>query len=315
MTEQFAKDVDDGLSKNNKTLPSKYFYNQRGDELFVEIMNLPEYYLTRAEMEVLSKQTQQVVEAFGVDSFVPFDLIELGAGDGSKTIKILEFLTAHQYQFDYVPVDISKNILEDLEQSVKNTLPSLSVKQQHGDYFEILESLKFRDCPKIVLFLGSNIGNMMDDAAGSFLKRLSKHLNPGDKLLLGADLIKAADIVLPAYNDEQGVTRDFNMNLLHRMNTELDATFNVDNFEHTPEYDEAEGVARSFITSTENQQVAIHKIGKVYEFKAGERIHTEVSRKYNDDIMNTLIHDTHFSIENKFTDSNDYFADYILSRS
>ncbi len=314
MIDHFAKDVDDGLSKEDKTLPSKYFYNQKGDELFVGITNLPEYYLTRAEMDIFSNQTAALIQGFNINPSTPFELIELGAGDGSKTKKLLEYLIDRQYQFDYMPIDISSSALDDLEISLKASLPQLTVKKQHGDHFAILESLKLIPCPNVVLVLGSNIGNMTDDEASRFLAHLSDSLNPGDKLLLGADLIKNADIVMPAYNDKQGVTRDFNINLLRLMNAELEATFDVDGFEHTPEYDESEGVARSFLTSKNDQQVAIHKIGKIYDFKAGEKIHTEISRKYNDTILNTILRDSRFSIQNKFTDSKDYFADYILNR-
>jgi dimethylhistidine N-methyltransferase len=314
MIEQFAKDVDDGLSQTEKKMSSKYFYNKKGDALFVEIMNMPEYYLTRSEMEIFSEQTHDIIRALALDKSTYFELIELGAGDGTKTRKLLEVLSAEDYQYDYMPVDISKNALDQLEQVFAQDLPQVPVKQKHGDYFDILESLKDSHHPKVVLFLGSNIGNMADDIASDFLYRLGANLNPNDKLLIGADLIKPADVIMPAYNDKDGITKDFNINLLHRMNHELEAKFDVDAFAHAPEYDEKDGVANSYLKSKQDQDVHIKATGKVYQFAAGEKIHTETSRKYNDDIIATILDKTDFEITTKLTDSKQYFADYILNR-
>ena len=194
MIKQFAKDVDDGLSLPQKKLSSKYFYDEKGDALFVEIMGLPEYYLTRAEMEIFSQQTHKIIENFQLDKSEYFELIELGAGDGTKTKHLLQALSDEGYQFDYMPVDISQNALDLLEQSFAELLPQISVKTKQGDYFNILESLKDSHHPKVVLFLGSNIGNMYDDPVANFIYHLGENLNTGDKLLIGADLIKSADI-------------------------------------------------------------------------------------------------------------------------
>jgi dimethylhistidine N-methyltransferase len=315
MNEQFARDVDEGLSQSKKTLSSKYFYNKKGDDLFIKIMEMPEYYLTRAEMEIFSQQTHDIIDSFDIDKNQYFELIELGAGDGSKTRKLLTALNQQGYQYDYMPIDISKNVLDLLETSLSEELPEVSVLPQQGDYFDILESLKDSHHPKVVLFLGSNIGNMTDDMASTFLYRLGANLTPDDKLLLGVDLIKSADVVMAAYNDKEGITRDFNFNLLDRMNHELDATFDIESFEHAPEYSEEEGIAKSFLKSKKDQHVEIKATGKVYQFSAGEKIHTEISRKYNDDILTGILQHTNFSIREKLTDSKNYFADYILQRN
>jgi L-histidine Nalpha-methyltransferase len=315
MIEQFAKDVDEGLSQKKKTLSSKYFYNKRGDDLFIKIMKMPEYYLTRSEMEILSQQTLAIINAFQQQQTRHFELIELGAGDGTKTKKILARLSEENYQYDYIPIDISKNVLNVLAQSIEEDLPRVSIKPRHGDYFSILESLKNSHHPKIVLFLGSNIGNMSDDIAADFLYQLGANLKNNDKVLLGTDLIKPADVIMPAYNDKNGITRDFNLNLLHRMNIELDATFDMQKFEHAPEYDERDGIAKSFLRSKQDQKVAINAIGKVYQFTAGEKIHTEISRKYDDQILQSILQNTDFEIAEKFVDSKHYFADYILNRT
>ena len=155
---------------------------------------------------------------------------------------------------------------------------------------------------------------MSDDIAADFLYQLGANLNAGDKLLIGADLIKPADIIMPAYDDKEGITREFNMNLLRRMNHELEATFDVDAFTHAPEYDEEEGIAKSFLESKQDQHVEINATGKVYQFRAGEKIHTETSRKYNDEILKNILSKTDFEITHKLTDSKHYFADYIMSR-
>ncbi|WP_458626700.1 L-histidine N(alpha)-methyltransferase [Winogradskyella sp. PC D3.3] len=315
MIDKFTKEVRQGLNDKPKTLPSKYFYNKKGDALFVEIMNLPEYYLTRSELDVFQNKTQQLIDAIKLRSDSYFELIELGAGDGLKTKELLRSLDRQGFQFDYFPIDISINALRLLEKDLSKTLPNLSVKTQEGDYFEVLASLKESHKPKIILFLGSNIGNMSDDMAAQFIYNLGTNLKAGDKLILGVDLIKAKEIVLPAYNDSKGVTAKFNLNLLERINNELGGDFNLNHFKHQPEYNEEDGIAKSFIVSTKDQTVTINAIGESYDFKEGEKIHTEISRKYNDALIKDIIAKTDFVLETKIMDSKSYFADYILTRN
>ena len=314
MNMQFSNDVDAGLSQAAKSLPSKYFYDQKGDELFMQIMALPEYYLTRAEHEIFTQQTQALIDSLGVSPEKHFELIELGAGDGSKTKHLLKELLAQGYQFDYLPIDISGHVLELLANNLLAELPDLSLRAQQGDYFETLQSLKNSDASKVVLFLGSNIGNMPDKQAATFIYNLGANLSAGDRLLLGADLIKPVEVVLPAYNDAQGVTKAFNMNLLHRMNRELGANFVVDQFDHLPEYTEEEGIAKSSIISKVAQDVTIESVGKTYSFTAGEKIHVEISRKYNQQVMESILKDTDFTLAETLTDSQGYFADFVLFR-
>ncbi len=315
MLEQFEKDIDQGLSDFPKTLPSKYFYDKKGDELFVQIMNMPEYYLTRAEHEIFKTQCQEIIEGLELDPNQFFELIELGAGDGTKTKELLEVLHKSDYKFEYFPIDISQNALDQLEQELCKELPAVSVKKKQGDYFAMLESLRETNHPKVVFFLGSNIGNMSDQQASEFIYKIGANLRPDDKLFLGVDLIKSANIVLPAYDDPAGITKAFNLNLLSRINNELDGNFNINTFLHQAKYTEKDGIAKSYLVSTKEQTVTLNGSGKMYHFTKGEKIHTEISRKYNDEIINTIIHDTDFQITNKMTDSNDYFADYILKRS
>jgi L-histidine N-alpha-methyltransferase len=315
MKENFKKDVHKGLSTTPKTLLSKYFYDKKGDELFVEIMNLPEYYLTRCELDIFQNKAQELIEAFDLQPNSYFELIELGAGDGTKTKELLKVLDQANYNFDYFPIDISSNALKLLKQELNSLIPNLNVQTQQGDYFEVLASLKNSKQPKVVLFLGSNIGNMQDERASQFIFNLGANLQTGDKIVLGVDLIKAQDIVLPAYNDKQGITAKFNLNLLNRINQELNGNFDLNQFEHQSEYTENEGIARSYIVSTADQTVQIKATENSYTFTEGEKIHTEISRKYNDQLIEKIIANTDFSLLTKILDSKAYFADYILKRN
>jgi L-histidine N-alpha-methyltransferase len=314
MTEQFAKDVDTGLSATEKTLPSKYFYDERGDELFIEIMHLPEYYVTRSELEIFQTRTQEIIESLHLNPETYFELLELGPGDGLKTKELLRILEKQKYKFDYFPIDISQNALDNLELNLKNELPDISVQKKQGDYFKVLESIKNSKNLKVVLFLGSNIGNMPDKVAADFIYRLGANLRNGDKLLLGVDLLKPESIVLPAYNDSKGVTAEFNFNLLKRINAELGGNFNLNNFIHKPEYSEKVGIVKSYLESSVDQIVYIEKLDKTFCFANGEKMLTEISRKYDDEILNKIIEKTDFKITGKLSDSKNYFTDYIMER-
>jgi dimethylhistidine N-methyltransferase len=315
INETFRNDVKKGLLSNPKKLSSKYFYDKKGDALFVEIMNLPEYYLTRSELDIFKNKTKKLIDSFTIKADSYFELIELGAGDGLKTKELLKSLVKQNYHFDYLPIDISSNALSNLKQDLNTEIPNLSVKTQQGDYFEVLDSLKKSKHPKIILFLGSNIGNMTDEQAAQFIYKLGVNLNPDDKLLLGVDLIKSKEIILPAYDDSKGITAAFNLNLLDRINHELGGDFNLNQFKHQPEYVEKEGIAKSYIVSKINQTVTIKAIDTSFNFIKGEKIHTEISRKYNDELIEQIIANTDFSIDSKIMDSKAYFADYILTRN
>jgi len=308
----FQKDVDEGLSAAPKRLYSKYFYDEIGDALFVKIMNMPEYYLTDAEMEIFQKQSEKLATDL-VPAIGTFDLIELGAGDGTKTIHLLRALLKSR-DFVYKPIDISQHALETLKVFLNKELPELKVETQQGDYFEVLKGIAANGNPKAILFLGSNLGNMLDHNATRFLSSLNEAMNHGDHLLLGLDQKKSREIVLPAYNDAGGITSAFNLNLLTRINRELEANFDVSQFEHSPEYNEEEGVAKSFICSKIKQTVSIGALNKSFHFEEGERIHTEISRKYNKEILSLLIKNTDLKIDAVLKDSKELFTDYILTK-
>ncbi|GAB4380824.1 MAG: L-histidine N(alpha)-methyltransferase [Salibacteraceae bacterium] len=308
--QQFAKEVDAGLSDSPKRLSSKWFYDKNGDRLFVKIMNTPEYYPYRAELEIFTTKSQLLATAISFGNEY-FELIELGAGDGSKTIHLLKAIKYDR--FTYMPIDISDHTLRTLSERLMREVPQVEVQPKCGEYFQVLDSISSPH-PKAILFLGSNIGNLLDEKANEFLCLLAKKMKAGDKLLLGADLKKPAHIVLPAYNDSQGITAAFNLNLLTRINRELGGNFNVEAFEHLPEYDENEGVAKSYLQSTCDQEVYISAIDKTFAFKKGERILMEISRKYDEKAIARIVNKTGLSILDRFYDSNSYFCDILFKK-
>jgi dimethylhistidine N-methyltransferase len=272
---------------------------------------MPEYYLTRAEFEIFSKQTHAICEkinAFGQ----PFNLIEFGAGDGLKTKLLLKQLMEGNASFTYFPVDISENILEELKANLEVELPNLEVQPLNTDYFGALKRMKeFNNRRNIILFLGSNIGNFHLDEAAAFLDALSKSCKPADMMLLGVDLKKDPKIINPAYDDPNGITASFNLNLLKRMNRELGSDFISENFKHLTFYEEETGEVLSFLVSGKDQTVHFSEIGLEVHFKAGERIHTEISRKYDFAELESIAEKDGFEVIQHFVDSNGYFCDTL----
>jgi len=310
MIDQFARDVDQGLSKENKTIPSRYFYDKRGDELFVEIMKMPEYYLTDAELEIFNNQTDALIDSFEMNG-EHFEVVELGAGDGLKVINLLRSLSGRD--FTYAPIDISQNAIDKLGTRLLNEIPKLDFDGKQGEYFEVLDSLKDVG-KKVILFLGSNIGNLTDSRAHRFMMKIAESMEPHDKLLIGFDLKKDYDLIKNAYDDPHGYTREFNLNLLRRINSELGADFNVGKFDHKPVYDDDNGVALSYIESLTKQKVYIKATEKSYSFEAGEKIHTEISRKYDLQTIKKIAKNTGLVVKDTFFDSRKYFADVLFEK-
>ena len=246
---------------------------------------------------------------------VDFDLVELGAGDGTKTLYLLKALEAsNEHEVRYLPIDISQNALDKLGDRLSVALPSLSFDTKQGEYFQVLDDLR-GERRKVILFLGSNIGNLMDDQARDFIRKLGAVMNQNDLLVIGFDLKKSPNVILPAYNDAAGHTRDFNLNLLTRINNELGGDFDLSKFEHTPVYDEAEGIAKSYLTSKCDQVVSIDALGTSFSFGNGETIHTEISRKYDDQIINQLINGSGLERLAELKDSRTYFTNIIFKRT
>ena len=308
---QFAQDVFEGLRKENKAVPSKYFYDEEGDRIFQQIMNMPEYYLTDAEYEIFSEQADSICQAMNA-SAKPFNLIEFGAGDGYKTKLLLNHLLEIKAEFTYYPVDISQNILDELSENLKSEIPQLQVQPLNMDYFGALQYMhRLNDLTTYTLFLGSNIGNFHLDEAADFLSELSSNCSSGDLLLLGVDLKKDKNIIISAYNDPHGITSDFNLNLLSRMNRELGANFDIRQFEHHTFYEEETGEVLSFLVSITDQNVFFKNMDWDLTFKKDEKIHTEISRKYSLQELDSIAEKDNFDVINNFMDSRKYFTDAL----
>ena len=309
----FEADVYGGLTSTPKTLNSKYFYDKKGDELFQKIMELPEYYLTDLEYQILDQNKAKIAEAFKGKAGI--DLIELGAGDGKKTKILLRHFQESGIDFEYLPVDISENVLQQLSSSLEAELPGIKVSPQQGTYTEVLERLgEYKSRKKVILFLGSNLGNMLPEQAAGFLKKINSSMSSEDILFLGLDQKKHPKKILEAYNDPAGVTEAFNKNLLLRINRELEGNFVPDDFLHWPVYNPESGTTKSYLVSKKEQQVYLKSLDLTVEFRAWESIHTEISQKYDRASVSLLAQESGMSITGNFTDANEYFKNYILQK-
>jgi L-histidine N-alpha-methyltransferase len=309
--DQFANDVLTGLSSTPKHLSSRYFYDDEGSRLFMEIMNLPEYYLTRAEFKIFRERTADIFEAFssGTDSV---DLIELGAGDGAKTAVLIEHFIARGADFTYSPIDISREANDALSARFRTKFPSLKIAPHTGDYFKILDDLKsVSGRRKVIMFLGSNIGNFQRNAAIDFVTRLRRTMNNEDRLFVGFDMQKDPRVIVAAYDDPKGVTAAFNLNLLTRINRELGANFDVSKFSHYAQYRPVECAARSFLISSESQTVSIDALQKTFEFDRWEAIFMEISQKYTRSMIEDLADACRFRIVADFFDEENFYTDSL----
>lgn len=308
---QFAEDVLRGLSSTPKSLSSRYFYDDEGSRLFMEIMKLPEYYPTRAEMKVFTEQKADICDAF-TDGAEAIDLIELGAGDGTKTAVLIEHLLATGADFTYQPIDISQEANDALEAKFKEKFPALRIDPHTGDYFKVLGSLKSDNGRrKVILFLGSNIGNFLRDNAVAFFRSLRAVMNENDRLFVGFDMQKDPRTIVAAYDDKRGVTAAFNLNLLTRINRELGGDFDLDKFSHYAQYRPMECAARSFLISREKQTVTIKALNRSFDFEQWEAIFMEISQKYTHAMIDELAGDGGFEIASEFYNAEDFYIDSL----
>ncbi|MCU7619295.1 L-histidine N(alpha)-methyltransferase [Chryseobacterium sp. PBS4-4] len=306
---KFRSDVLNGLKNNPKKLSSKYFYDKIGDHLFQEIMAMPEYYLTKCELDIFKNKTENLTGLIASEN-EPFDLIELGAGDAMKSTFLLKYLVEKGKDFTYMPIDISGNILSILNEKLNIEIPNLEITSLEGDYFDMLDkAASMSSRKKVVLFLGSNIGNMNKDEAESFCLELNKNVNSGDVVLIGFDLKKNPHVILSAYNDQSGTTAAFNLNLLSRINRELNANFEVENFQHYQTYDPVSGDCRSYLVSLKDQKVLIEN--EVISFKENELIDMEVSRKFSESGIVELAEKSGFKVVGEIKDSKNWFVDSV----
>jgi len=287
----FAQDVASGLRARPKRLSSKYLYDEVGSALFDAITHLPEYYLTRAETEILSQWGWQIVRVLDA----PLDFVELGSGSAIKTRLLIGEALRVQPELRYSPIDISTEAIRASSMALVESYPALSVRAYAGDYFDVLGSHALVSERKMLaMFMGSNIGNYEPDEAKQLLSLLGGALRAGDGLLLGADLKKDAATLELAYDDPIGVTAAFDRNVLARINRELEGAFDLGKFGHVVHYDEVRGSVDSFLEARERVSVPIRSLGMRVAFGARERIHMESSYKFTDDEIAALGGDAGF---------------------
>jgi dimethylhistidine N-methyltransferase len=309
-----ADAVKEGLTQKEKSLPSWLFYDAEGDRLFQEIMKMPEYYLTNCEYDIFQKHKDEILSIISTDAD-GFNLIEFGAGDGLKTEILLKHFIEKSATFNYKPVDISANVLNLLQERMQKSIPDLDIIPINKEYFSALDDLNAeRKNPMVVLFMGGNIGNFKLDDAQNFIFQIAEKLRTGDQIIMGFDMKKDPEMIRSAYNDKQGITRQFNMNLLKRLNNELDANFDLAEFKHYPSYDPQTGTTKSFLISQKEQEVELKSIDVTIKFKAWEEIHVEVSQKFDEEMIETIASGAGLQVEKYFYDEQNYFADVVMRK-
>ncbi len=297
----FAADVLRGLSATPKRIPAKYFYDDAGSILFDRITELPEYYPTRCEMGILEAQAGEICKLVPEGAA----LVELGAGSNKK-VRIL--LKAAPPLAAYVPVDICGEMIEREAVELRRDFPNLKVTPVTADFTRVFElPPEAKAAPvRVGFFPGSTIGNFEPHEAAAFLKNMAKILGEGALLIIGVDLIKPVEVLKAAYNDKQGVTAKFNLNLLKRINRELGGTFNLDSFEHHAIYNRERNRIEMHLASLKRQKVRV--AGETVDFRAGETIHTENSYKYSVESLSALARGVGWSPVKVWTDADRYFS-------
>lgn len=298
-----AADVMEGLLRTPKSLPPKLLYDDKGSALFEQITCLPEYYPTRTEAAIFRTHADEICSRLGRNVSVA----ELGAGTATKTRILLRSLLQRQFKVNYFPLDVSAAALQIAKHEVENELESVRVHPHVGD-FEDLTFLKRQAPPRLVLYIGSSIGNLERNQAISLLRNIAAHLSKGDQLLLGTDLVKDSEILHAAYNDSAGVTASFNKNLLVRINRELGGHFEPDTFSHVSFWNRAVSRMELHLESAIPQSVRIDALDLRLRFGQGERIHTENSYKYTLECLESLLHNGGFEVEHTWTDPLSWFA-------
>lgn len=311
MNEIFSQEVLKGLTSLPKYLDCKYLYNAKGDKFYQEKMAMTAYYLTDCEYAILEKYKEDIRKIFleGVDSF---QLIELGVGNGYKTQILLEHFLKSKVAFTYFPLDISASALDELQGTLTKAYPELNVMPLCGDFFETLKSVPVQPkSKKVVLFMGSNIGNFSGDESVKFLKMLSNYLILGDIALIGFDTKKSPKKISDAYT--LGPNEAFYKNILTRINSELGGNFGLSDFEHYFEYDPISGLGSTFLISTKNQTVRLEKLDRDICFEAWEPICISIHQKYSDEQIESMAKPAGFRIVHNFYDCQRYFVDSIWS--
>lgn len=306
----FARDVAAGLMASPKRLSCCYFYDQEGSRLFEAICQLPEYYLTRAEAAILQARAPEIAAHFPDET----TLVELGSGNSDKTRLLIDAFLNTRPRLRYVPLDICRTVLEETARDLLRDYPALEIVALAAEYHEGLQYLRAdADWPKLILWLGSNVGNFDRQEAAAFLKRVRGTMATADRLLVGIDLRKDRAVLEAAYDDAQGVTGAFNLNLLVRINRELDGHFDLANFRHRAVYQEEAGRVEMYLVSMGSQRVAIGRLGLDVEFAAGEAVHTENSYKYSLAEIDALTRSAGLRTEQRWLDEEGRFSLNLLA--
>jgi L-histidine N-alpha-methyltransferase len=307
-TLEFAEAVASGLEGDTKTIPCRYLYDARGSALFEEICKQPEYYPTRTEAKILRDRASEIAALTG-----PLRIAELGSGTSVKTRHILEAYLEHAEAPHYIPVDVSAAAMREATRTIQNELPDVTVSGIIGRYenaFSLFPELS----PLMVIFLGSTIGNFGEADMHPFLKRLADHLRGKDFFLLGADLEKDREILEAAYNDASGVTAAFTLNLFERMNCELDAGIDLDTVEHVAHYNQDKSRIEIHARFQEEQEIYLAPLDEIVKIEAGEKVRTEISRKFRVDELKELLERCGFRLRRVFTDEREWFALFLVER-
>ena len=302
-----AEEVLRGLSACPRRLPPKLFYDAAGSHLFEQITETPEYYPTRTERGILKKYAGEIIRQAGNN----LTLVELGAGSASKTQVLIEALLRRQLRADFYPVDVSSSALQGALATLNGHFPRLRVAPIVADYTHKIPDLNSLPGRKLVLFIGSTIGNFEPDEAMAFLKNVHRSLQPDDALLIGFDLIKDDGVLYAAYNDTQGVTAAFNKNMLVRINRELGGSFDLDAFEHVAFWNRRKSCIEMHLESIYEQTVWVEDLGRGFHFERGERIHTENSYKFNAESIARLLRRSGFKLETQWTDAQGWFCEAL----
>lgn len=302
-----AEDVVRGLARTPKSLPPKLFYDSEGSALFEQITRLPEYYLTRTETAILERDAEDMVTRAG-DGLT---LVELGAGSAAKTRIVIRALLRRQARATFYPVDVSAAPLWDAARALPLEFSGLQVEPVVADYCNSLGWLRRLPGRKLVLYIGSSIGNFDPITATALLAGMRRVLSPGDALLLGIDLAKAPDVLVPAYDDSQGVTARFNLNMLARINRELGGHFDLASFRHVAEWNGRLSCMQMYLESTRAQVVPIDELRLPARFERGERIHTEDSYKFTTAMIDAVVAEAGLVLEATWTDPRRWFAVHL----
>lgn len=307
---KFAEEIHHSLQQKQKFISPKFFYDDRGSRLFKKICSLPEYYLTRIEIAILKKLK------FSLPQYIEqqFRLVELGSGSSIKTRLLLDVLDKTQDTIEYMPIDIS-DILKEESLNLQKKYDNLQITGIIDTYETGLEFIKEYDKnPNLIAFLGSSFGNFSPKSGFEFLKKINNTMKESDLFLIGLDLIKDKDVLEDAYNDSQGITAQFNLNILQRINQELDGNFNLENFSHVAFYNDDDNRIEIYLRSLENQFVQIPKASLSLSFEKDELIHTENSYKYSITKIHELLKSAGFNIIKIWQDENSYFALILASK-